>query len=246
MIQRHSSRRNRLDHAVLNQRLDGAISYDRIAGYFRSSLFEVAGEAIAKVTGPVRIICTSDLDPQDLITAAAAQAALRRSWCSGLPEDAPPAALPRYKALYDALLNTRMEVRVLPDSAFGLIHGKAGVLRKADGSAIAFLGSVNESASAWKVNYELLWEDDSPETIDWVQEEFDALWNDPRAIDLACCPFIAQDLQRIISRKVIEPAELKYIDDPTHVAASAAIETPVSRRGPGFWPHRKTFAGLVF
>ena len=130
MLKRHSSRRNRLDHAVLNERLEGAISYDRIAGYFRSSLFEVAGEAISKVKGPVRIICNSDLDPQDLITAAAAQAALRRSWCSGLPEDAPPIALPRYKALYDALVNKRMEVRVLPDSAFGLIHGKAGVLRK--------------------------------------------------------------------------------------------------------------------
>ena len=245
MLKRHSSRRNRLDHAVLNQRLEGAVSYDRIAGYFRSSLFEVAGEAIAKVTGPVRIICNSDLDPQDLITAAAAQAALRRSWCSGLPEDAPPAAMPRYKALYDALLNKRMEVRVLPDSAFGLIHGKAGVLRKADGSAIAFLGSVNESASAWKVNYELLWEDDSPETIDWVQEEFDALWNDSRAIDLACCPFIVQDLQRIISRKVIEPAELKGIDDPTQVAASAAVETPVYRREQGLWPHQKYFARLA-
>ena len=79
MLTRHSSRRNRLDQAVLNQRLDGAVSYDRIAGYFRSSLFEVAGEAIAKVTGPVRIICNSDLDPQDFVTAAAAQAALRRS-----------------------------------------------------------------------------------------------------------------------------------------------------------------------
>jgi hypothetical protein len=152
VIQRHSGRRNRLDHAVLNQRLEGAISYDRIAGYFRSSLFEVAGEAIAKVTGPVRIICNSDLDPQDLITAAAAQAALRRSWCSGFPEDAPPAALPRYKALYDALLNKRMEVRVLPDSAFGLIHGKAGVLRKADGSAIAFLGTAMSSRIESELN----------------------------------------------------------------------------------------------
>ena len=90
MLQRYSSRRSRLDHAVLNQRLEGAISYDRIAGYFRSSLFEVAGEAITKVIGPVRVICNSDLDPQDVVTAAAAQAALRRSWCSGKPEDAPP------------------------------------------------------------------------------------------------------------------------------------------------------------
>src|SRR3954464_2659476 len=100
-MQRHSSRRGRLDTAVLNQRLEGAASYDRIAGYFRSSLFEVAGEAITKVAGPVRIICNSDVDPQDLATAAAAQAALRRSWCSGRPEDAPPSSLPRYRALYE-------------------------------------------------------------------------------------------------------------------------------------------------
>jgi hypothetical protein len=245
MIQRHSSRRSRLDQSVLTQRLAGAVSYDRIAGYFRSSLFEVAGEALASVTGPVRIICNSDLDPQDLITAAAAQAALRRSWCAGKPEDAPPLAIPRYQALYAALTGKKMEVRVLPDSAFGLIHGKAGVVRRADGSATAFMGSVNESLSAWKLNYELLWEDNDPETIAWVQEEFDALWNDARAVDLACCPFIVQDVERIISRKVIEPMELQSIADPTLAAAAAAVETPVYRREQGLWPHQKYFARLA-
>lgn len=240
-----ASRLSRLDNTVLAQRLDGAASYDRIAGYFRSSLFEVAGEAINTVQGPVRIICNSDLDPQDLVTAAAAQAALRRSWCEGQPESAPPPAMPRYKALYDALTSGKMEVRVLPDSAFGLIHGKAGVVRRADGSATAFLGSVNESASAWKVNYELLWEDDSPETIAWVQAEFDALWNDPRAMDLSVCPFIAQDVQRIISRRVIEPNEWQATVDPTAAAAAAAVETPVYRREQGLWPHQKYFASLA-
>jgi hypothetical protein len=44
MMQRHSSRRSRLDQSMLTQRLTGAVSYDRIAGYFRSSLFEVTGE----------------------------------------------------------------------------------------------------------------------------------------------------------------------------------------------------------
>lgn len=244
-LQRHSSRRSRLDHAVLTQRLDGAVSYDRIAGYFRSSLFEVAGEAITRVTGPVRIICNSDVDPQDLVTAAAAQAALRRSWCDGKPEEAPPSAIPRYRALYEALTSGRIEVRVLPDSAFGLIHGKAGVVRRADGSATAFLGSVNESASAWKLNYELLWEDDDPETVAWVQEEFDTLWNDARAVDLACCPFIAQDVERIISRKIIEPTEMRAIADPTMAAAATAVETPVYRREQGLWPHQKYFARLA-
>lgn len=245
MLNRYSSRRTRLDQVVLNQRLDGAVSYDRIAGYFRSSLFEVAGEAITKVAGTVRIICNSDLDPQDLVTAAAAQAALRRSWCAGQPEEAPPSAIPRYRALYEALTSGKIEVRVLPDSAFGLIHGKAGVVRYADGSATAFLGSVNESASAWKVNYELLWEDNNPATIEWVQEEFDALWNDSRAVDLACCPFIAQDVQRIIGRRVVDPEEWKTATDPTTAAASAAVETPVYRREQGLWPHQKYFARLA-
>ena len=244
MLIPHSSRRTRLDQSLLNQRLEGAVSYDRIAGYFRSSLFEVAGEALSKITGPIRIICNSDIDPKDMETAAAAQAALRRSWCAGEPEAAPPPALPRYQALYDALVGGRIEVRVLPDAAFGLIHGKAGVIRQADGSAMAFLGSVNESASAWKVNYELLWEDSSPDTVAWVQEEFDALWNDPRAVDLAVCPFIPQDLQRIIKRRVIEPAELDQ-QDPDQAAAAAAVETPVYRREQGLWPHQKYFATLA-
>jgi hypothetical protein len=245
MLKRHSSRRSSIARDVLIDRLTGAVSYDRIAGYFRSSLFEVAGEALSGVAGKVRIICNSDIDPKDMVTAAAAQAALRRSWCAAKPENAPVSAIPRYRALHDALLGGKLEVRVLPDSAFGLIHGKAGVVRRMDGTATAFLGSVNESASAWLLNYELLWEDDDPATIAWVQEEFDALWNDARAMDLSCCPFIEQDLQRIIGRKVIVPEEIRQIQDVTEAAAAAAVETPVYRRDQGLWPHQKYFARLA-
>ena len=50
---------------------------------------------------------------------------------------------------------------MVPDAHFGLIHGKAGVITLADGRQTAFLGSVNESMTAWRLNYKLLWEDDS-------------------------------------------------------------------------------------
>jgi len=245
MLRRHSSRRSRLDDTLLSQRLEAAVSYDRIAGYFRSSLFEVAGEALMRVAGRVRMVCNSDLDARDLETAAAAQAALRQSWCAGRPEQAPPAALGRYRALHEALTSGKLEVRVLPDTAFGLIHGKAGVVRYADGSSTSFLGSVNESASAWRLNYELVWEDADPETVAWVQEEFEALWNDPRAVDLSCCPFIAQDVRRIIQRQVIPPEEWKAQTDPALAAAAAAVETPVYRKEQGLWPHQKYFARLA-
>jgi hypothetical protein len=217
----------------------------RSAGYFRSSLLEVAAEAITGGSGKVRIICNSDLDPDDLATATAAQAALRRSWCAGQPELAPPSALPRYQALYQALISDKIEIRVLPDTAFGLIHGKAGVIRYADRPATAFLGSVNESASAWKLNYELLWESDEPDTIAWVQEEFDALWNDYRARPLADCPFIQMDVQRILHRRVVEPEALASTTNVIEAAASAAVESPIYRREQGLWPHQKYFARLA-
>ena len=97
-----------------------------------------------------------DLDARDVLAAQAAQAALRSSWCRGEPEKLPPAAQGRIKALYRFLSTKRMVVKVLPDEVFGLIHGKAGLIRYPDGRAITFLGSVNESATAWKLNYELL------------------------------------------------------------------------------------------
>src|SRR5690606_22961387 len=83
------------------------------------------------------------------------------------------------------------------------------------------------------------------DTIKWVQEEFDALWNDARAVPLACCPFIVQDVRRIISRRIVEPVEIVGTPDATEAAAAAAVESPVYRREQGLWPHQKYFARLA-
>jgi len=63
-IHRFSSRRQRLDRSFLRQRLRDARAYDRIAGYFRSSLLEVAGEELESVQGVIRVVCNSDLSPE--------------------------------------------------------------------------------------------------------------------------------------------------------------------------------------
>jgi hypothetical protein len=241
MITHHSSRRSPLDAEVLRARLSGASSYDRIAGYFRSSLFEIAGEELDAISGPIRIICNSDLDARDVLTAQAAQAALRTSWCRGKPEKLLPAGQGRIEALYRFLSTKRIQVKVLPDEVFGLIHGKAGLIRYPDGQAITFLGSVNESATAWKLNYELLWEDDSPEAVAWVAQEFESLWHDTHAVDLACCPFVEADLKRLAQRKVIAVDEWLEAPEPS----SVAVESPVYRKEQGLWPHQKYFIRLA-
>ena len=86
MIQRFSSRRQRFDKGFLEEHLKKAQAYDRIAGYFSSSLLEVAGEALESVEGRIRVVCNSDLDVRDVETARAAQMAVRRAWCASRPE----------------------------------------------------------------------------------------------------------------------------------------------------------------
>jgi len=51
-MNRYSTRAGRLGEQFLNARLRGAASYDRIAGYFCSSILEVAGEAIECLCEP--------------------------------------------------------------------------------------------------------------------------------------------------------------------------------------------------
>jgi hypothetical protein len=41
MVIRYSSRKNRLFTELLQDKLDKAISYDRIAGYFSSSILDI-------------------------------------------------------------------------------------------------------------------------------------------------------------------------------------------------------------
>lgn len=253
-INRFSSRRQRLDRSFLQDRLRGAVSYDRIAGYFSGSIIETAGESLETVTGKIRVVCNSGLDPKDVDTARAAASAIRQEWCANKPEDAVErggeAAKQRLSRLHEFLRTGKLEVRVLPDKHFGLVHGKAGVITLADGSKTSFMGSVNESMSGWKLNYELLWEDPSPEAVAWVQEEFDALWTHHAAVPLA--EFVMEDIERLSRRTVVESVEEWKTPQEGETAkpdpnpAEVFIETPVYRRQSGLWQHQKYFVKLAF
>src|SRR3989440_8099877 len=176
-IHRFSSRRQRLDHTFLANRLKGAKSYRRIAGYFRSSIFELVGEEIAGIP-QVRIVCNSELDAADVaVSRHARETALKERWNEAPSEVEALLHRDRYRKLHALLTSGRVEIRVVPkDRVF--VHGKAGVIEASDGSKTCFLGSINETKSAFAHNYEILWEDTSPEGVTWVEEEFEALWQE--------------------------------------------------------------------
>lgn len=240
-INRYSSRNKQLGAKFLNTKLTDAVHYDRIAGYFCSSIIEVAGEAIENIEGQIRVVCNSSLAATDV---AVAKLGMRQEWNEFKPEEVyvTPHAIKRLERLYALLQSGKMEVRVLPDEKFGLMHGKAGVITYRDGSQTSFLGSINETRSAFTTNYEMVWEDGEPASVAWVQEEFDFLWNHPNAVALA--DYVIEDIQRITKRRQLSLQDWRELPDETVPAVAA--EEPIYRKELGLWAHQKYFVSRAF
>jgi ERCC4-related helicase len=243
MINRFSSRVNNLGEAFFKDALTDAVSYDRIAGYFSSSIIEIAGEQIDRMKGKVRIVCNSQLQTDDVKFIKDEPQAMKLEWCEGNPEEELGRIPERLMKLYQYLRTNKIEVRVLPNDAFGLIHGKAGIITNGNGRKVAFMGSMNETYGGWGKggNYEIAWVDDDEAAIQWVQDEFTALWEHPLARPLTT--FIIEDIKRIAERYVVyDIFEWRTLDNP----ASPVIETPVYRKEFGLWEHQKYFIDLAY
>lgn len=141
----------------------------------------------------------------------------------------------RYQKLHQLFTNGNVEIRVVPkDRVF--LHGKAGVIEGADGAKTAFLGSVNETKSAFAQNYEILWEDQSPEGVAWVEEEFEALWQESYPLPDA----IIEEIERIAKR-----VEIRFEEVPANdIAAAALVESPIYRGGEQLQPWQRAFVTL--
>ena len=234
-IHRFSSRRQRLDHAFLANRLKGAKSYKRIAGYFRSSIFELVGEEIADIPH-VQIVCNSELDAADVVVSKhVRETALKERWNEAPAEVEALLHRDRYRRLHALLTSGRVEIRVVPkDRVF--VHGKAGVIEAADGSKTCFLGSINETKRAFAQNYEILWEDTSPEGVTWVEEEFEALWQDAFPLPDA----IIEEIKRVADRVEIRFQEVT----PDTLPAAALAESPIYRGGEQLQPWQRAFVTM--
>lgn len=231
-IRRFSSLRERLDHVFLAEKLRDARSYKRIAGYFRSSIFELVGEEIEQIPD-VRIICNSELDPNDIMVSKAARdAALKERWNQMPVETEALMHREQYKKLYELLLSGRVHIKVVPKNTV-FVHGKAGLITLANGQRTCFLGSINDSRAAFSKNHEILWEDQSAEGCDWVEQEFDALWKLGHDLPDA----IITEVKRISERVEVSFADLK----PEEIPAAAMIESPIYRGGEQLQPWQRSF-----
>lgn len=232
-IRRFSSRTQRLDASFLMQHLAGARSYKRIAGYFTSSLFEVAGEALELIP-EVKIVCNVDIHPDDLKVAQLRESKMLGRWNDRALEAEALLNRERYRRLDAFLAKHGQAVRIAPDDICGFVHGKAGVITLANGARLGFIGSMNETRSGWQRHYEILWEDESPEGVAWIEEEFDFLWDAAKPLPQA----VVREVHRRSHRREIEFIE---IDDDENLAPAALIESPLYREGLQLQPWQQGF-----
>lgn len=234
-LHRFSSRLQPLDRTFLEDRLQGAVAYRRIAGYFRSSILELVGESLSTIP-TIQVVCNSDLDPQDWqVSRRAREAALLDRWQEADPALEAALYRPQYRRLYELLRQGNLHIRVVPAQQL-FLHGKAGVIEWATGHKTCFLGSVNESKRAFSTNYELLWEDPTPEGVAWVEAEFAALWE----MGIPLPEVIIEQIHRIGDRQEVQLIDLA----PPDLPAATLAESPLYRRGETLQPWQRDFVAL--
>jgi hypothetical protein len=150
--------------------LSRASSYDRSVGYFRSSALSVAARGMSRFInggGRVRLLCGAEISAADrdaLLGRATLDGVFATRLAERLVTDS-EVDQRRLEVLAWLAREGRLEVRIavaVDDHGVPLIggdlepyfHEKIGVLRDAHGDGVAFQGSVNESATAWTINFE--------------------------------------------------------------------------------------------
>ena len=146
--------------------LKNSKKYDRLAGYFSSTLFvRIAHETLnfIKRGGLIRIVTSTSLTQNDLETIRNIDQildGLTKSILNEMLQD-DTSVEHKCKSLFGWLLKQKvngepqLEIRVaIPKNVTGTFHQKVGIFTLNDGAVITFSGSVNETVRGWQDNIE--------------------------------------------------------------------------------------------
>ena len=178
--------------------LRDAKRYDRLTGYFRAGALTLAArgiEGLVRNGGRMRLIVGLTLDPPE-IAAIHEGADLRgrvaehlRRWPLKPEDDEEADAL---ELLAWMVANRHLDVKVaVPMDGHGrpvpepaLFHEKTGIIEDTSGDRIAWTGSLNETASGWKRNWETINVSTSwgsvPARVEVEEQNFRRLWANRR------------------------------------------------------------------
>ena len=135
-----------------------SVLYKRAVGYFRSSVYLIAGTAVidfARRGGKIRLVCSPELDANDLETICVGYLERETIASDRLIEE-----IERLLADLSTKYQTRilatlvavgaLEIKIaIRQASQGLYHEKIGIFIDEANNRVSFIGSANETRSGW-------------------------------------------------------------------------------------------------
>lgn len=174
--------------------LSAAVRYSRAVGYFRSSIFSVVGKPFlefARRGGTARLVCSPSITEDDAQAIASGYIHRDEAIARALERDiaellSAPDLNQRTKLLSTLISCGALDIRLaVRTNASGIYHEKIGVFADGHGQQVSFLGSANETWSAWHAqgNHESIevfreWVSSAEaERVETHAAHFERLWN---------------------------------------------------------------------
>ena len=237
--------------------LQDAVRYDRLTGYFGAGALTLAARGIESLVhnhGHMRLVVGCTLDEPEIEAIERGErlreAVERRMSTTPLtPVDA--VAVGALELLSWMIACGHLSVKVAvpcradrtPIPSNGIFHEKAGIIQDPDGNRIAWNGSLNETPSGWRHNWESInvytsWGTE-PERVDHEEDNFARLWagRSTHVIVLDVPEAVRHDLMRFMpdddlpARLKVQEFELPDHTDgrpgpapPDHAASTPAVD----------------------
>ena len=244
--------------------LTHAVRYDRTTYTFTAEGLIAAAAGAASLIrngGRIRLICDHSVR-QDVLQAIHdgqldAEAALQQTSQREdllLTETADIADRNHLELAYWLVANGIMEVKVAirGDRIF---HSKSGIVEDAQGNRVAFAGSLNETLSGWRHNWEsvdVYTESEGLAHLEARDREFQALWTN-QATGLTVIDLPAYYRRYIVERAPASPPEIRSIRERSdnypandywhriHDALANDPDSTVATIPTTLWPHQERF-----
>lgn len=170
--------------------LKNSISYKRAVGFFSSSsLAEIAKgiNEFIKNDGKIKLIASPKLSEKDIVDIELGyklrEEVMKENILMELSNPKDEIERKQISLLSSLIAQNYLDIKIAfmeNDSALGMYHEKMGIFEDENGDLVAFSGSMNESLTAMKTNYETIdvfcsWRDGS--RAERKDKAFDRIWN---------------------------------------------------------------------
>lgn len=173
--------------------LSRAKSYDRAVGFFSSSILIELSRGLIKLIkngGKMRLITSPNLSEEDIEAInngyASRDEIIKKVETAIMDEWKEPKnhiEEERLNFLSHLIEEGYLDIKIAFKKPIGLYHEKIGIITDAEGNSVAFIGSLNESKQASRLNFESIdaytsWgSEDSLERVNEKIKHFEETWN---------------------------------------------------------------------